>query len=134
MNVGFIGLGAMGRPMMANLVKKGFSVVAYDIVPAALDAGVKLGAKAASSAANATTGADVVVTIVPSASNVEAVYLGDGGVLAGVRAGSSASTCRRSIQRRRARSPRHSVRAARASSTPPCRAAWRARRMARWRS
>jgi 3-hydroxyisobutyrate dehydrogenase len=87
MNVAFIGVGAMGRPMMANVLAKGFTVTAYDIVPAALDAAVKLGAKAASSAADAAKAGDIVVTIVPSASHVEAVYLGKGGVLEGVAAG-----------------------------------------------
>jgi len=87
MNIGFIGLGAMGRPMMANLIKHGFGIVAYDIVPAALDAAVKLGAKAAGSAAEAAKAGDVVVTIVPSASHVEAVYLGKNGVLEGIGRG-----------------------------------------------
>jgi 3-hydroxyisobutyrate dehydrogenase len=87
MNVAFIGVGAMGRPMMANVLAKGFTVTAYDIVPAALDAAVKLGAKAAGSAADAAKAGDIVVTIVPSASHVEAVYLGKGGVLEGVAAG-----------------------------------------------
>lgn len=87
MNVAFIGLGAMGRPMMANLVKKGFAVTAYDLSPAALDAGVKAGAKAAGSAAEAAQAADMIVTIVPSSSNVEAVYLGKGGLLEAVASG-----------------------------------------------
>ena len=38
MNIAFIGIGNMGRPMLANLLKNGFSAIAYDIVPAALDA------------------------------------------------------------------------------------------------
>ena len=44
MKVGFIGTGNMGPPMLANLVKKGFAVVAYDLVPAAVAAAVKAGA------------------------------------------------------------------------------------------
>ena len=46
MHIGFIGVGNMGRPMLANLLKKGFSATAYDIVPAALDAAAALGAAA----------------------------------------------------------------------------------------
>ena len=42
MNVAFIGVGNMGRPMLANLLKKGFSAIAYDIVPAALDSAMAL--------------------------------------------------------------------------------------------
>ncbi len=87
MNVAFIGLGAMGRPMMANLVKKGFAVTAYDLSAAALEAGVKAGAKAAGSAAEAAKAADVIVTIVPSSSNVEALYLGKGGLVDAVASG-----------------------------------------------
>ena len=87
MNVAFIGLGAMGRPMMENVLKKGFSVTAYDVVPAAVEAAVKLGAKRAGSSAEAAKAGDIVVTIVPSASHVENVYLGKGGVLEGVAQG-----------------------------------------------
>src|SRR5919206_4807288 len=39
MHVAFIGVGNMGRPMLANLLKKGFTATTYDVVPAALDAG-----------------------------------------------------------------------------------------------
>jgi 3-hydroxyisobutyrate dehydrogenase len=87
MKVGFVGTGTMGQPMVANLLKKGFAVVAYDVVPAALDAAVKLGASACGSAAEAATQADLVVTMLPSSSHVEAVYLGAGGVLEGAAKG-----------------------------------------------
>jgi 3-hydroxyisobutyrate dehydrogenase len=85
MNIGFIGTGTMGRPMLANLVKKGFGVLAYDLVPAALDAAVAAGAKPASSPAQAARDSDVVVTIVPSSSNVVAAYLDARGVLEGLK-------------------------------------------------
>lgn len=87
MKIGFIGTGTMGQPMLNNLIKKGFGVVAYDIVPAALDAAVKLGATACGSAADAAKQSDLVVTVLPSSSHVEAVYLGAGGVLEGVAKG-----------------------------------------------
>ncbi|MBV8934855.1 MAG: NAD(P)-binding domain-containing protein, partial [Alphaproteobacteria bacterium] len=38
MKIGFIGTGTMGQPMLANLVKKGFDLLAFDVVQAALDA------------------------------------------------------------------------------------------------
>ena len=66
MKIGFIGTGTMGQPMLNNLIKRGFGVVAYDIVPAALDAAVKLGATACSSAAEAAKQGDLVVTVLPS--------------------------------------------------------------------
>jgi 3-hydroxyisobutyrate dehydrogenase len=80
MNIGFIGTGTMGQPMIGNLLKKGFGVLAYDVVPAALAAAEKLGARAAASTAEAVRQCDLVVTMLPSSSHVEAVYLGAGGV------------------------------------------------------
>jgi len=47
MKVAFIGTGTMGQPMLANLVKKGFQAIAYDMAPGALDAAVRLGAERA---------------------------------------------------------------------------------------
>jgi 3-hydroxyisobutyrate dehydrogenase len=87
MRVGFIGTGTMGQPMVANLVKKGFGVVAYDIVPAALEAAAGLGAERARSAAEAARAADLVVTMLPSSVHVERAYLGPGGILEGAPAG-----------------------------------------------
>ena len=49
MKIGFIGTGTMGQPMLGNLVKKGFQVVAYDVVAAALDSAARLGAARAGS-------------------------------------------------------------------------------------
>jgi len=87
MKIGFIGTGTMGQPMVANLVKKGFAVVAYDAVPAALAGAVKAGATAVSSSAEAARAGELVITMLPSSSHVEAVYLGPGGVLEGVAGG-----------------------------------------------
>src|SRR5688572_16372092 len=87
MTVGFIGTGNMGLPMLRNLVKKGFAVVAYDLVPAAAAAAVTAGASQAGSAADVAKRSDLVVTMLPSSAHVEAAYLGAGGVLEGVAAG-----------------------------------------------
>jgi 3-hydroxyisobutyrate dehydrogenase len=87
MKIAFVGTGTMGGPMLANLIKKSFTVIAYDVVPAALDRAVKAGATAAGSAADAARGADLVVTMLPSSSHVETAYLGKGGVAEGVAAG-----------------------------------------------
>ncbi|HET9271081.1 MAG TPA: 3-hydroxyisobutyrate dehydrogenase [Vicinamibacterales bacterium] len=80
MNVGFIGTGTMGLPMVGNLLKKNFAVTAYDAVPAALEAAVKLGATAGASSADVAKRSDIVVTMLPSSSHVETVYLGPAGV------------------------------------------------------
>jgi 3-hydroxyisobutyrate dehydrogenase len=87
MKIGFIGTGTMGQPMLANLVKKGFTVVAYDAVAAALAGAVKAGATAATSSAEVARASELVVTMLPSSSHVEAVYLGAGGVLEGIAGG-----------------------------------------------
>jgi 3-hydroxyisobutyrate dehydrogenase len=80
MKIGFIGTGTMGQPMLANLVKKGFSVTAFDLVSAALEAAVRLGAERAASAGEAAANCELVITMLPSSANVEAVYLGSGGI------------------------------------------------------
>jgi 3-hydroxyisobutyrate dehydrogenase len=80
MKIGFIGTGTMGQPMLANLVKKGFAVTAFDVVPAALAAAVRLGAERVGSAGEAAANCELVITMLPSSANVEAVYLGPGGV------------------------------------------------------
>src|SRR5439155_4644075 len=87
MHVGFIGTGNMGLPMLANLLKKGFSATAYDIVPAALERAAALGAGRAASPAEAAAAGDIVITILPSSGNVEAAYLGPHGILEGVAKG-----------------------------------------------
>jgi 3-hydroxyisobutyrate dehydrogenase len=80
MKIGFIGTGTMGQPMLANLVKKGFAVTAFDLVPAALEAAVRLGAERVGSAGEAAANCELVITMLPSSANVEAVYLGSDGI------------------------------------------------------
>jgi 3-hydroxyisobutyrate dehydrogenase-like beta-hydroxyacid dehydrogenase len=80
MTVAFIGTGSMGRPMLRNLVTKGFLVVAYDVAPQALDAAARLGAAPAESAAAASARGDLVITMLPSSSHVESAYLGPQGM------------------------------------------------------
>ena len=85
--VGFIGVGTMGTPMVTNLLKAGFSVVAYDVKPEALDEAGRRGAAVAGSAAEVAQDSDIVVTMLPSATEVEACYCGQAGVLAGAPPG-----------------------------------------------
>ncbi|BCQ25298.1 3-hydroxyisobutyrate dehydrogenase [Caballeronia sp. NK8] len=87
MKIGFVGLGHMGGPMAANLLKAGHAVTAFDLVPAALDAAKAAGATLAASPRAAAEGAEVVITMLPAAQHVKAVYLNDDGVLAGVAKG-----------------------------------------------
>jgi 3-hydroxyisobutyrate dehydrogenase len=87
MEVGFVGTGSMGGPMLRNLVTKGFSVVAFDVRPSALEVATRHGASPAGSPAAAAARADLVVTMLPSASHVEAAYLAPGGILEGIAPG-----------------------------------------------
>ena len=85
--IGFIGVGTMGLPMAGNLVKKGFSVTAFDVNPAAVKAAAGVGTTAAASAAEAVAGADLVITMLPSSPHVESAFTGDGGVLMAAKKG-----------------------------------------------
>jgi 3-hydroxyisobutyrate dehydrogenase len=79
--VGFIGLGNMGGPMAANLVKAGHTVTGYDLNPASLEALAKAGGKIATSSAEAVKGASVVITMLPAGEHVRDVYLNQGGLI-----------------------------------------------------
>jgi 4-hydroxybutyrate dehydrogenase/sulfolactaldehyde 3-reductase len=85
--IGFIGLGNMGRPMASNLVRKGFSLVVYDVVSKPVETLVALGATSKGSVAEVTKASDIVITMLPDSSHVEAVITGDGGVLTHARSG-----------------------------------------------
>ena len=85
--IGFIGLGNMGAPMAANLVKAGHTVTGYDINPAALRALIAAGGKTASSAAEAARGASIVITMLPAGEHVRDVWLHQGGLIEAVTAG-----------------------------------------------
>jgi 3-hydroxyisobutyrate dehydrogenase len=77
--VAFLGLGHMGGPMAVNLVKAGYEVIGFDVVPAALDTAREHGIPTAASAAETVTGADVVLTMFPSGQHVLDAYQGNGG-------------------------------------------------------
>ncbi len=88
MHIGFLGLGNMGGPMARNLLKAGHQVTAFDLSQQALAGLVEAGAReAASVAAVAGAGVDVVITMLPAAAHVKQVYLGEDGLLAGLPAG-----------------------------------------------
>jgi 3-hydroxyisobutyrate dehydrogenase len=72
--IAFIGLGNMGGPMAANLVKAQHQVTAFDLSAAAVDAAVDKGARKAASAAEAVKAAEIVVTMLPAGKHVREVY------------------------------------------------------------
>ncbi|HEX4882448.1 MAG TPA: 3-hydroxyisobutyrate dehydrogenase [Porticoccaceae bacterium] len=73
--VAFFGLGNMGGPMAANLVKAGYRVRAFDPVPASVAAAVAAGCSAASDEIAAVQDADVVISMLPNGELVEALFL-----------------------------------------------------------
>jgi 3-hydroxyisobutyrate dehydrogenase len=73
-NIGFIGLGNMGGPMAANLLKAGHTVVGFDLVPASRDAAKAAGVSIAAKAAEAVKGAEVVITMLPAGKHVLSVW------------------------------------------------------------
>ncbi|KGJ72780.1 3-hydroxyisobutyrate dehydrogenase [Cryobacterium roopkundense] len=75
--IAFIGLGHMGGPMAANLVKAGHTVSGFDLVPAALNEARANGITVAESAAAAVADADVIITMLPSGRHVLGAYQGD---------------------------------------------------------
>jgi 3-hydroxyisobutyrate dehydrogenase len=80
--VAFIGLGNMGGPMAANLIVAGHQVTVFDLVAAAMDAAVTLGAAKGGSALEALVGADAVITMLPAGKHVAGLYLGEEGLVA----------------------------------------------------
>jgi 3-hydroxyisobutyrate dehydrogenase len=84
MRVGFVGLGNMGGRITRRIVAGGYAVLGFDIDPARA---AEAGASAASSPAAAAEGADIVLLSLPDSPVVEAVVLGDDGILGAARPG-----------------------------------------------
>jgi 3-hydroxyisobutyrate dehydrogenase len=87
MNVGFIGLGNLGRHLAASIVRAGFPLTVHDRDPEAVEALVALGATAAGSPRAVATASDCVITCLPSPRAVVEVVAGPDGVLAGLGTG-----------------------------------------------
>ncbi|MEM7430174.1 MAG: 3-hydroxyisobutyrate dehydrogenase [Pseudomonadota bacterium] len=80
-SIGFIGLGNMGGPMARNLLKAGHDLKVFDIAQVAVDGLVSEGAEAVATPADAATGVEAVVTMLPAGPQVHDVYLGHGKVI-----------------------------------------------------
>lgn len=91
--IGFIGLGNMGFPMAKNLQAGGHEVKAYDLFPEAVKAAEAEGMVGAKTIAEAASGVDVVISMVPEGKHSKAVYLGDGGVLKNAAPGTLLIDC-----------------------------------------
>ena len=89
MDIGFIGLGIMGKPMVRNLIKDGHSLTVFDVVATSVEEMVGDGAKAASSSKEIAENNSLVITMVPDSADSEAAIMGPGGVLEGASSGSA---------------------------------------------
>jgi 2-hydroxy-3-oxopropionate reductase len=88
MKIGFIGLGIMGKPMVRNLLKGGYSVTVHDINAASVAELTSAGATAGGSSLNTAAQSDVIITMLPDGPDVEKAILGENGILEGARPGS----------------------------------------------
>lgn len=86
--VGFIGLGNIGKPMAINVAKAGFDLMVYDVRQEPLQELAGLGAKVARSAQEIGSHGEIIELVVVDDAQVEAVTLGEGGVLNGTKPGS----------------------------------------------
>src|SRR5712664_4308197 len=89
MKIGFIGLGMMGSGMAANLQKAGHELVVHDLRRAAAEPYLAAGAVWAASPRAVAEASEVVFTSLPGPPEVEAVALGKGGLLAGMKHGAA---------------------------------------------
>ncbi len=80
-NIAFFGLGNMGGPMAANLIKAGYQVTVFDLFPEAVENLVRQGAKTAATAKEVASGADVVISMLPAGKHVFDLYLGESGLV-----------------------------------------------------
>jgi 2-hydroxy-3-oxopropionate reductase len=87
-DIGFVGLGIMGKPMSRNLLKAGYSLVVYDLFPEPVAELTQAGAAQGASCAATAAQADIIITMLPDGPEVETAVLGPGGVLEGARPGS----------------------------------------------
>ena len=86
--IGFVGLGIMGKPMARNLMQAGYALTVYDIVGEPVEELATEGAKAAASSAEVAATTDKIITMLPDSADSERAILGPNGVLEGAKPGS----------------------------------------------
>jgi 2-hydroxy-3-oxopropionate reductase len=87
MQIGYIGLGLMGKPMARNILKAGFPLIVHNRSQLAVEELVREGAQRARNPCEVARNADIVFTNLPDSPDVEEVVLGPGGILEGARPG-----------------------------------------------
>ena len=86
-NIGFIGLGIMGKPMAKNLLKAGYPLVVHDINAEPVKELVKAGAREGTSSQAVASQSEVIITMLPNSPDVKDAVLGEKGVIYGVKSG-----------------------------------------------
>ncbi len=92
-SVGIVGLGSMGRPIARHIARRGFQTAGYEIDGARAQRAASEGIALAASAAELASVSDLVIVLVGFDAEVEAVILGEGGVLSRIRPGSIIAVC-----------------------------------------
>jgi 2-hydroxy-3-oxopropionate reductase len=80
-NIGFIGLGVMGKPMAKNLLKAGYNLIVYDINSEPVQELVRAGAKGAKSSQDLASQSEVIITMLPNSPEVKEVVIGKKGII-----------------------------------------------------
>ncbi|OXS58260.1 hypothetical protein B1A99_13680 [Cohnella sp. CIP 111063] len=88
-SIGFIGLGTMGEPMAANLLRKDYPVLVYNRTPGKADRLVELGADVAATPIEIAKRVDVVITMISNDQAIEEVYFGDNGLFQALKPGTA---------------------------------------------
>jgi 3-hydroxyisobutyrate dehydrogenase len=91
--IGFIGLGIMGRGMAANILRAGYPLTVWNRTAARMDDLLKMGATAAATPAALAAQCDIIITCVSDTPDVTAVVLGDNGVVHGIQPGALLIDC-----------------------------------------
>jgi len=86
-NIGFIGLGIMGKPMSLNLIKAGHNLIVYDINKEAVEKIVSLGATSALSPKELAENSEIIFTMLPNSPHVKEVVLGENGIIHSAKKG-----------------------------------------------
>ena len=88
-NVGFVGLGTMGKPMALNLLKAGYQLTVFDVDGSAVESLVAEGAKAETSAKNVAENSEVIVSMLPASQHSLAAAFGPDGYISGLKNGAT---------------------------------------------
>ncbi|MFC5648310.1 NAD(P)-dependent oxidoreductase [Paenibacillus solisilvae] len=85
--IGFIGLGVMGAPMAANLLRKGYEVTVFNRTPGKADKLIELGAKEAATPAAVAKTSELIITMISNDDAIREVYYGNNGILSSLTPG-----------------------------------------------